>query len=68
MRFAAEAGVKLTKRSQEEICVEVEGEALYRFKVIRTLPFSSETRRMGIIVEANGRQVCFLKGADSVMR
>jgi phospholipid-translocating ATPase len=46
----------------------VESEGLLTFAIIKTIPFSSETKRMGIVVELEGKQYFFLKGADSVMR
>jgi len=44
--------------------------AEYAFDILHTFPFSSETKRMGIIVSvvATGKKFFILKGADNVMK
>ena len=44
--------------------IEIQQEGILIVKILRVIPFSSETRRMGIMVEMDGRQVFFYKGAD----
>ena len=51
---------------RKEVFVRLGAE--YAFDILHTFPFSSETKRMGIIVSvvATGKKFFILKGADNV--
>ncbi|EPT26927.1 cation-transporting atpase family protein [Toxoplasma gondii TgCatPRC2] len=67
--FARDIGVKLVHRDEHCIRLEVPGGAALEYSVLTTFPFSSETKRMGIILrEASSQKIFFLvKGAEAVM-
>jgi len=71
VQFTESAGLKLIRRDRDTILIETpSGEITYRIHCI--FPFTSETKRMGILVEREGDKkgnVMFLeKGADTVMK
>lgn len=67
---AEDFGVKLKSRTQNKIiitnCMDVDEE----YKILANFPFSSERKRMGIIVQntVTNEIVFYLKGADIVMK
>jgi phospholipid-translocating ATPase len=69
VKFAATAGVRLARRSLSEIGVELPGGfGEDTFEILYVFPFTSETKRMGIIVrDAWGRIAFFMKGSDATM-
>jgi phospholipid-translocating ATPase len=68
--FAADAGLRLAHRDDHQIKLQDRTGAEYAFDILHTFPFSSETKRMGIIVSvvATGKKFFILKGADIVMK
>lgn len=69
VKFAEELGVKLVEREESKcIIADTEG-TLMEYKILANFPFSSESKRMGIIVrDPQGRIYFYLKGAEVVMR
>eukprot|EP00397_Hematodinium_sp_SG-2012_P003768 GEMP01003776.1.p1 GENE.GEMP01003776.1~~GEMP01003776.1.p1 ORF type:complete len:1131 (+),score=237.03 GEMP01003776.1:51-3443(+) len=73
VKFAAEAGLKLVERDDHSITVEVplttEASVRLGFDVLACFPFTSTSKRMGILVRdrRNDELTFYLKGADVVM-
>lgn len=70
VEFCETVGLKLFKRDRHKITLmHVHMSQLLEFEVLYNFPFSSETKRMGILVKSKFRdEVWFLqKGADTVM-
>ena len=63
----------MKERGKNEIIVETargsEGKVDEKYEILANFPFSSETKRMGIIVRhvSTDRLILYLKGADMVM-
>ena len=86
VKFCEKCGVMLIARDEESITLRVEVEddesITLNFSILNVFPFSSETKRMGIILKAktlhnegdggdmddDGEIVFFAKGADCVMK
>jgi magnesium-transporting ATPase (P-type) len=65
---AAANGFKLVARSPNSIRLLEEGKGAKDYEVLGILEFSSERRRMGIIVRAPGGEFSLIiKGADSAL-
>jgi len=66
VNFAQEVKMKLVARTNDQIDVENPAGQREVYQVLANFPFSSETKRMGILVrhQATGRLIFFLKGAD----
>ncbi|KAF4722443.1 ATP synthase subunit 9, partial [Perkinsus olseni] len=72
VKYARECGIKLIRRDDDSIileCLNITGRPQLRYDIIECFPFSSDRKRMGIIVkeEISGQYVYLIKGADSVM-
>ncbi|CBZ54408.1 putative phospholipid-transporting ATPase, P-type [Neospora caninum Liverpool] len=67
--FARDMGVKLVHRDEHCIRLEVPGGATLEYTVLTCFPFSSESKRMGIILRevATQKIFFFVKGAEAVM-
>lgn len=66
--FAKSMGMELRARSTEMIELQLPGGKHQRYEVLNLFPFTSETKRMGIIVRhETGRILLMMKGADAVM-
>ncbi len=67
---AEEFGVKLKGRTQDKIIINNALSEDEEFKILANFPFSSERKRMGIIVQNTSSKeiVFYLKGADIVMK
>ncbi|PFH33753.1 cation-transporting atpase family protein [Besnoitia besnoiti] len=67
--FARDMGVKLVHRDEHSIFLEVPGGERLEYTVLTCFPFSSESKRMGIILrEVATQRIFFLvKGAEAVM-
>ncbi|CAD27116.1 PHOSPHOLIPID-TRANSPORTING ATPASE IIA [Encephalitozoon cuniculi GB-M1] len=61
-------GMKLYKRDRSMIVIRDPLNDEQEYQILYTFPFTSETKRMGIIVRYNEEVIFFLKGADVVMR
>lgn len=66
--YAANVGLKLVRRTSNEITILIDEANEVVYKILYIFPFNSDTKRMGIIVEKNGEYVFFAKGADTVMK
>lgn len=62
-------GLTLVERYTTTITLRTPHGSLMSFTVLQTFPFTSETKRMGIIVKDNqsGEITFYMKGADTVM-
>ncbi len=66
-------GVELIRRDQRnlilEVCTPQGQKSELRYDILNVFPFSSETKRMGIVLRnSETRQISFyLKGADSIV-
>lgn len=69
VKFAETLGFVMKEREKNEIVVTNPISKEERYEVLANFPFSSETKRMGIIVKhvPTGRMLLYLKGADMVM-
>jgi len=60
----------LVSRTQD--CIEIENAKgiAEQYKILANFPFSSETKRMGILLRhvATNRIIFYLKGADNIMK
>lgn len=63
-------GLTLIHRDLNEIHLRSPLGDILKYKVLQIFPFTSETKRMGIIVKelATGEIIFFMKGADAVMQ
>eukprot|EP00917_Polyrhabdina_sp_WS-2016_P000211 GHVP01000406.1.p1 GENE.GHVP01000406.1~~GHVP01000406.1.p1 ORF type:complete len:1031 (-),score=162.48 GHVP01000406.1:363-3398(-) len=68
VKWANSIGVKLINRNREECWLEVQNE-IQKFQILETFPFTSERKRMGIIVKdlQTDEIVFYEKGADVIM-
>lgn len=67
--WTATVGVTLVYRDQQNICLRLPNGTLRAYEVLCVFPFTSESKRMGIIVRdrASNRITFYVKGADSIM-
>jgi phospholipid-translocating ATPase len=49
VKFVEEIGYKIVKRDQSTLVIEVDNQR-QEYKILNNFPFSSESKRMGIIV------------------
>ena len=70
VQIAESLNMKLLRRDQNEIHIENAAGIGEDYEVLANFPFSSETKRMGIILKnRQSNQILFyLKGADTVMK
>ncbi len=70
MKFADSLGFSLLQR--EELCVKIENAAgtIEEYEILGNFPFSSETKRMGIILRhlETKKIMFYLKGAETIMK
>ncbi|GAB1221071.1 hypothetical protein ENUP19_0063G0031 [Entamoeba nuttalli] len=67
VQFVEKIGIILTERDTEEMILNTsKGER--KIKILSLIPFSSERKRMGIIIEENNKKVLLMKGAESVLK
>jgi phospholipid-translocating ATPase len=69
VQFAESLGYKLDKRDNHNIVITNLNGAVEKFKILDNFPFTSERKRMGIILkeEATDSIIFYLKGADTVI-
>eukprot|EP00118_Oscarella_pearsei_P009117 m.50658 g.50658 ORF g.50658 m.50658 type:complete len:91 (+) comp34080_c0_seq16:1840-2112(+) len=62
-------GIALVRRDLTSIQLKGPNETILHFEILQVFPFTSERKRMGIIVRdiSNGEIVFYLKGADAVL-
>lgn len=70
VKFADSLGMKLIERDQNTINIVNSVGNPEKYEVLANFPFSSETKRMGIVLKhvSTGRIIFYLKGAEVVMR
>lgn len=70
VKFAESLNMTLKERNQEEITIETPSGNLEKYKILALFPFSSDTKRMGILVRYLGTNkiIFYLKGADSIIQ
>jgi len=69
VKFAVTLNMRLTGRTDKEIKLIDANEQTEEFEVLANFPFSSDTKRMGIILKnkKHGHIIYYLKGAENVM-
>ena len=69
VKFADSLNMKLTNRTDKEIRMVDAANNIEEYEVLANFPFSSDTKRMGIILKnkAHGHIIYYLKGAENVM-
>lgn len=69
MKFAEEMGIKLLRRTEQYIQIQNPSTAYEEYDILQNFPFSSDTKRMGIIMRhrISGKLMFYVKGADVVM-
>jgi phospholipid-translocating ATPase len=69
VKFAETLKMRLVGRSDKEIIIKDPADNLEEFEVLANFPFSSDTKRMGIILKNKvyGHIIYYLKGAENVM-
>jgi len=69
VQWSAAVGLKLIHRDRQTLKLETADGDTMRFDILKMFPFTSESKRMGIVVRTdNGEIWFFMKGADTVMR
>jgi len=68
VKFAAGVGCELVGRTLSDNTVRTVGGGEAVYKVLHVFPFTSETKRMGIIVRCPGDKIAlYMKGSDATM-
>ncbi|CDJ67463.1 phospholipid-transporting ATPase, P-type, putative [Eimeria necatrix] len=69
VNFASEVGLRLVERDEHSMTLQGPGGFLFEYEVLHCFPFSSELKRMGIIVreKSSERIFFYVKGAETVM-
>lgn len=70
VQFAARCGVVLVERTPSLMVLrETKSGRLRRYEVLHEMPFSSELKRMGVLLrhQPSGQLLFYVKGADAVM-
>ena len=70
VKFVEELGYKLERRDQRLIQIKNKIDELEEYEILKWFPFSSESKRMGIVVRyrPNGMILFYCKGAEVVMK
>lgn len=70
VKYVEDLGYKLVKRDQRLIQIKNINGEIEEFEILNWFPFSSESKRMGIIVrfKKNGMILYYCKGAEVVMK
>uniref|UniRef100_A0A8C4NK30 Phospholipid-transporting ATPase n=1 Tax=Eptatretus burgeri TaxID=7764 RepID=A0A8C4NK30_EPTBU len=69
VKWTETVGLTLVSRDLSTMQLRTPGGQLLTFSILQIFPFTSESKRMGIVVrdESTGEVVFYMKGADSVM-
>ena len=69
VRFADTLGLKLLEREELHMKIENAAGDIEEYESLANFPFSSESKRMGIILRhlASGKIIFYLKGAETVI-
>lgn len=66
--MAASVGYKMVLKTSDSIHLQINGSILKKFKILEKFEFSSDRKRMSVIVEDENSQIwSFIKGADSIV-
>lgn len=70
VKFAESLDMRLYERDQKEIQIKNSAGDLEKYEILANFPFSSDTKRMGIVMRHLGsdRIIFYLKGAETVMK
>ncbi|KAI5189298.1 phospholipid-translocating ATPase [Nematocida sp. AWRm77] len=68
VRWTEKVGITLWGRGAEWIEIKTGMDHIDRYEIVHTIRFSSETKRMGIVVRGPEGCYLYIKGADSVMK
>jgi len=70
VQIAESLNMKLLERDQNTIKIENAAGTMESYRILANFPFSSESKRMGIILQnfENEQIVFYLKGADTIMK
>ena len=62
--------MQLMERDQQKIVIKNTSEVIEEYHVMANFPFSSETKRMGIVLKhhTSGKLIFYLKGSDTIMK
>jgi phospholipid-translocating ATPase len=68
VEFTESVGMKLVERDLHEMTILINNEVTESYEILEMFPFSSATKRMGIVLKNGKGEITFLiKGADVVM-
>jgi phospholipid-translocating ATPase len=69
VQFAARCGIVLVGRTPATMTLREPSGRLRSYEVLHEMPFSSETKRMGVLLrhQPSGQILFYVKGADTVM-
>lgn len=69
VKMAESLNMKLIHRTDKEIKIKNAGDQEEEYEVLANFPFSSDTKRMGILLKSkkHGHIIFYLKGAESVI-
>jgi phospholipid-translocating ATPase len=69
VKFAEKLNMRLYHRTDREIKLKNSADTVEEYEVLANFPFSSDTKRMGIVLKnkAHGHIIYYLKGAENVM-
>jgi phospholipid-translocating ATPase len=67
IEFCEKAGFQLKQRTDHVVSFQTPDKRLFEFRILKVFGFTSARKRMGIILEWQGKVLYFLKGADSIM-
>jgi phospholipid-translocating ATPase len=69
VKFAESVGIVLAARTMSRVVLTVPGGSQLHYEILAEFPFTSDAKRMGIIVQdvSTGGITLYVKGADSVM-
>ena len=69
VKFAETLNMRLVHRTDSEIKIKDSSDNFEEFEILANFPFSSDTKRMGIVLKnkKHGHIIYYLKGAENVM-
>ena len=69
VKFAETLNMRLIHRTDSEIKIKDSADNFEEFEILANFPFSSDTKRMGIVLKnkKHGHIIYYLKGAENVM-
>lgn len=68
VRWAEQIGITLWGREMQSIEVKMADGHIEKYGLLHTIRFTSETKRMGVVIEEENGCYLYMKGADSVMK